>query len=317
MQEKSTVAPVLLKTGVLVFGISLPFVFGLSVGLGQEPAWPLRNVSQYADHVPAVWVFRVSSTCMGYLCIHLAVVLKHRAQWALLFVPTGICIAGAGVISYSEPPLRGRLGNPLHVGFAFGSFILMGVVEACAARAAWSWSPRPGERHPLFRSSGRAPWPRLWAAGAVFVCLCVLITGIAQSGAVDLDRQVTRTCLCGHPAHCHWSSPLRPPRFPHQLPCHSSRRRGISPFASSAAATSQLHQAAPHRLSPCCLQHAGAKHADVGARVAGLRAVVCLFLLLCEHATVGSARRHQCELYVCLVQCNVSVLIFSVLISFF
>ena len=64
--ERSGLAAVrikhLLRTGVLMMAVSSLTVFALAVSLGQQTAWPLMNISQYAAQYPGVYFFRTGTT---------------------------------------------------------------------------------------------------------------------------------------------------------------------------------------------------------------------------------------------------------------
>ena len=164
----------LIKYSMLIMLGACVLVYPLSVLLGQESAWPLRNISQYAAHVPAVYFFRVAGIATGTLLVQAGLLLRRRASWASLLVPTGICSAGAVAVSHTED-------NALHTVFALLFLFGLANVEACAA-----WADR--HHHPLFRSSGPPPWPRFWGAGAAYSYFGFATVFCAY--AFGLDRQV-------------------------------------------------------------------------------------------------------------------------------
>ena len=164
----------LIKYSMLIMLCACVLVYPLSVLLGQESAWPLRNISQYAAHVPAVYFFRVAGIATGTLLVQAGLLLRRRASWASLLVPTGICSAGAVAVSHTED-------NVLHTVFALLFLFGLANVEACAA-----WADR--HHHPLFRSSGPPPWPRFWGAGAAYSYFGFATVLCAY--AFGLDRQV-------------------------------------------------------------------------------------------------------------------------------
>ena len=164
----------LIKNSMLIMLCACVLVYPLSVLLGQESAWPLRNISQYAAHVPAVYFFRVAGIASGTLLIQAGLLLRRRASWALLLVPIGICDAGAVAVSHTED-------NVLHTAFALLFLFGLANVEACAA-----WADR--HQHALFRSSGPPPWPRFWGAGAAYSYFG--LAAVLCAYAFGLDRQV-------------------------------------------------------------------------------------------------------------------------------
>ena len=202
----------LIRYAMLMMLSTCVLVFVLSVSLGQEPAWPLRNISQYGSpHVPAVYFFRGGGIASGALVIQAGLLLRHRVQWALLFIPIGVCSTGASAVMYTED-------NVLHTAFALLTFFGLGTVEACAAHTAWTHR----HHHPLFRSSGPPPWPRFWAAGAAYIYLG--LAAVVGAYALGLDRQVTTAPGWPAPAPAsEWPAPARaytnqapPPRRPHR-----------------------------------------------------------------------------------------------------
>ena len=168
----------LIKYAMLMSLCTCVLVFVLSVLLGQEPAWPLHNISQYGGHVPAVYFFRVAGIVSGALVSQAGLLLRRRVRWALLFIPIGVCSAGSAAVSHYEDPT-------LHTAFAVLLFFGLATLEACAAHTAWTQ-----RRHPLlFRSSGPPPWPRFWAAGAAYIYLS--LAAIICAKAFGMHRQVT------------------------------------------------------------------------------------------------------------------------------
>ena len=110
MEPTGENASSLIKYSMLIMLGACVLVYPLSVLLGQESAWPLRNISQYAAHVPAVYFFRVAGIATGTLLVQAGLLLRRRASWASLLVPTGICSAGAVAVSHTED-------NVLHTVF--------------------------------------------------------------------------------------------------------------------------------------------------------------------------------------------------------
>ena len=89
----------LIKYAMLMSLCTCVLVFVLSVLLGQEPAWPLHNISQYGGHVPAVYFFRVAGIVSGALVSQAGLLLRRRVRWALLFIPIGVCSAGSAAVN--------------------------------------------------------------------------------------------------------------------------------------------------------------------------------------------------------------------------
>lgn len=164
----------LIKYSMLITFCACVLVYPLSVLLGQESAWPLRNISQYAAHVPAVYFFRVAGIASGTLLVQAGLLLRRRASWALLLVLSGICSAGAVAVSHTED-------NVLHTAFALLYLFGLANLQACAA-----WAGR--HHHALFRSSGPPPWLRFWAAGAAYSYFG--LAAVICAYAFGLDRQV-------------------------------------------------------------------------------------------------------------------------------
>jgi hypothetical protein len=66
----------LLRGGVLLIAASSVAVFALAVARGQQTAWPLMNISQYAAQYPGVYIFRI-----GTMLCAAAMLLIARAFW--------------------------------------------------------------------------------------------------------------------------------------------------------------------------------------------------------------------------------------------
>ena len=206
--RRSADAAPLIKCSVLMALITCPLVYTLSASLGQEPAWPLRNISQYGSHVPAVYFFRVAGIVSGTLTVQAGLLLRRRVRWALLLVPLGVCSVVSAAVSHTED-------DRLHTAFAVAFFFLTGVIEGCAAHTAWVHT----HHHPLFRSPGPPPRPRFWAAGSAYIFLGLTTTLCAN--AFGLERQVAAPGWLT-PAYAQPSCPPAPTPTP--TPCIGAAR---------------------------------------------------------------------------------------------
>ena len=108
-------------------------VFALAVSLGQQTAWPLMNISQYAAQYPGVYFFRTGTTMCAAAMLLIAYTFwrdsrghpfpevkgaslqaggreqrvhlrsKGPGPWAAFwFLLSGIGLAGAGIVSCYE-----------------------------------------------------------------------------------------------------------------------------------------------------------------------------------------------------------------------
>ena len=164
-RPQGALAPLLLRGAALLLVAAWILSFVLTVMLGKEPAWPLRTISQYAAHYPAIYFFRGLGTATAVLLAEAGLLLRHRgARWPLLLVPAAACLAGAACVSCTEAE-----SNDVHTTFAICAFILLASAQSAAA------------------ASLRRAVPALaWAEGASLGC------GRAESRRVC--RRQTRPC---------------------------------------------------------------------------------------------------------------------------
>jgi archaellum biogenesis protein FlaJ (TadC family) len=153
---RATNACALLRVGVLLFLAAWVSVFIISVAKEQEPAWPLRNISQYAAHYPSIYLFRACGAAAATLFIQAGMALFRTARWTLpLLAISGGGLGGAAVISCTED-------NDVHLSFALAAFVGFGLCMACAAAL-----PRDRLlRRPLARSTRR-----VWAFQSLLIWL--------------------------------------------------------------------------------------------------------------------------------------------------
>jgi hypothetical protein len=182
VKPSATAAPLLLRLGAAALAISWAVAFAVSVVSGQEKAWPLRNISQYAAHYPAIYFFR-TGVIGGALLIAQAgwILNERRRRWPLLLLPFGLCMSQAAAISCVE-------NNTIHSGFAIAGFAVSGAIEACAAGAACASSQ--WVRQQFFRNGGPRPWPHAWFAGAAVVWLSLIIVACLELGVIDLSNEL-------------------------------------------------------------------------------------------------------------------------------
>lgn len=195
-ERKDSGVSSLLKFGVLMWVFTCPLVYVLSVSLGQEPPWPLRNISQYGAHVPAVYFFRVAGIASGVFTIQVGLLLRHQVRWFWVLMPAGVCSIGSATVSHTE-------NNGLHTAFAVFFFSSMGVIEACAAHTAWTH-----RNHPLFRSPGLPLRARFWAVCAAYTFCSVAAAGNAI--VIGLEKQVEAP-KGPHPSQQKKATPAHPP----------------------------------------------------------------------------------------------------------
>ncbi len=207
----STVRPLIYGGVALLLGAWMA-VFAITVSLGQEPAWPLRNISQYAAHFPAVYIWRAGAISACVLLAQAGWALRRRARWGLVLTVTTLCLMVAGTVSCVED-------NSVHTFFAILAFLGLGALQGFAAHAAyrhtgscgaqrriasqphagrlfWAESlPPRGAAGPQPWLAGPQPWPLAWALGCAGVFTSVAVVFCATGGAMPWLDRVSRACL--------------------------------------------------------------------------------------------------------------------------
>jgi hypothetical protein len=116
-----------------------PLVFTITVARAQQPAWPLKNISQYAACFPSVYFFRSGMLlCATALCAAgFALRPSFPARvWVLLPVASA-GLAGACTVSCAED-------NAFHTACAFTFFIVGATFEASVAYSAFMFEREKG-----------------------------------------------------------------------------------------------------------------------------------------------------------------------------
>lgn len=187
--SKRTNAAALLRASASLFLTSWVIVFIISVARRQEPAWPLKNISQYAQHYPAIYFFRAGLVTAAVFLMQAGAALLPRVLWlpSLLWL-AAIGAAGAAVVSCAED-------NTVHSTFALVLFLAFAVLIARAAAAA-QWAASRTQRGPLFRAVPSATTPWLWAASALYIVagltFAILVGGLGSGSfqpVISLSRE--------------------------------------------------------------------------------------------------------------------------------
>ena len=171
----------LLRASALLISASWLLVFVVSVARRQEPAWPLRNISQYAAHYPSIYFFRAGLVTAAVFLVQAGAAVLPRVRWLpVLLWLMAVGAGGAAVVSCDED-------NAVHSAFALALFLGAILLMARAAVSAW-WAVSRNHRGPLFRAVPPASTPWRYAAGALLIVVglafAILIGGLG-SGSFD------------------------------------------------------------------------------------------------------------------------------------
>merc|ERR1712008_98705 len=185
-QVRLTVPRLLVFTALIAISTCTISVL-VSWVLHQRSLFPLVTISQFVDHHPACYIFRLGLVSSGVLLVLAGIMLRRRTWiWSLVLV-SGVGLAGVAVVSPSE-------NNKLHLAltgvFFGGASILESAVAMVAYQARHSWTVQH-----LFKEEvnpGRAL--RLFGGGAAFAWCCIVSIPLEVAGAFGKHSE-SKMCM--------------------------------------------------------------------------------------------------------------------------